>query len=361
MYGPFEVSDANQHAYMSWSFLIHILLLIIFCKTGEAGIVVYDDGFDIEEFPDRELSYTQSIRRNGIEGVLVAANPLNACSNISRPPDMNGSLNWFVLMSGSACTFETKVLNAKLAGYSLGIIYSYRGRVPTSSNLGRHRFYSDMPAVVVKTEHGIRLKDNYLFDNDLRYRLVVFPNNSFSIMTFLLLFSIVAGLFLVIMLAFTVIRFFQQSNVVTNGRLTSQHLRQLQTTTFQKGDLYETCAICLEDYKDQDKLRILPCSHGYHMKCIDPWLINNRCICPVCKRKVLAGESSNNTSQNVGDTETTPLLQGNRSDTHGACNYLNAPASVNPNPNDLAFGNTTAGNARSMSDPVIHAERHHDE
>lgn len=44
-----------------------------------------------------------------LQGVLVAANPLHACVNISGPPDSDSSLNWFVLMSGNACSFETKV------------------------------------------------------------------------------------------------------------------------------------------------------------------------------------------------------------------------------------------------------------
>ena len=32
-----------------------------------------------------------------------------------------------------------------------------------------------------------------------------------------------------------------------------------------------------------DKLRILPCDHAYHMKCIDPWLLKNKRVCPQCR------------------------------------------------------------------------------
>ena len=45
-------------------------------------------------------------------------------------------------------------------------------------------------------------------------------------------------------------------------RLPSSSLRKIPTAKFSKGDPYETCAICLEDYQEGEKLRILPCSHG---------------------------------------------------------------------------------------------------
>ncbi|KAI5105379.1 hypothetical protein C0J45_5051 [Silurus meridionalis] len=32
------------------------------------------------------------------------------------------------------------------------------------------------------------------------------------------------------------------------------------------------CQICFSDYKKGEKLRMLPCFHDYHVKCIDRWL-----------------------------------------------------------------------------------------
>lgn len=45
-------------------------------------------------------------------------------------------------------------------------------------------------------------------------------------------------------------------------RLPNSSLRKIPTAKFAKGDPYETCAICLDDYQEGEKLRILPCSHG---------------------------------------------------------------------------------------------------
>lgn len=44
-----------------------------------------------------------------------------------------------------------------------------------------------------------------------------------------------------------------------------------------------SCTICLEDYSEGEKLRILPCGHAFHQDCILPWLTDRSPTCPLCK------------------------------------------------------------------------------
>ncbi|KAI5074313.1 hypothetical protein GOP47_0010274 [Adiantum capillus-veneris] len=42
------------------------------------------------------------------------------------------------------------------------------------------------------------------------------------------------------------------------------------------------CCICLEKYEENAIVRVLPCSHYFHIACVDKWLKLNAC-CPLCK------------------------------------------------------------------------------
>ncbi|XP_020105418.1 E3 ubiquitin-protein ligase At4g11680-like [Ananas comosus] len=42
------------------------------------------------------------------------------------------------------------------------------------------------------------------------------------------------------------------------------------------------CCICLAKYRERDEVRQLPCSHLFHLRCVDRWLRIISC-CPLCK------------------------------------------------------------------------------
>uniref|UniRef100_A0A336LLP0 CSON001327 protein n=1 Tax=Culicoides sonorensis TaxID=179676 RepID=A0A336LLP0_CULSO len=43
-----------------------------------------------------------------------------------------------------------------------------------------------------------------------------------------------------------------------------------------------SCVVCMCDFEARQLLRVLPCSHEYHAKCVDKWLRSNR-TCPICR------------------------------------------------------------------------------
>ncbi|XP_055603819.1 E3 ubiquitin-protein ligase RNF38 isoform X2 [Uranotaenia lowii] len=43
-----------------------------------------------------------------------------------------------------------------------------------------------------------------------------------------------------------------------------------------------SCVVCMCDFEARQILRVLPCSHEFHAKCVDKWLRSNR-TCPICR------------------------------------------------------------------------------
>ncbi|XP_029114768.1 E3 ubiquitin-protein ligase RNF38-like isoform X2 [Scleropages formosus] len=42
------------------------------------------------------------------------------------------------------------------------------------------------------------------------------------------------------------------------------------------------CVVCMCDFESRQLLRVLPCNHEFHAKCVDKWLKGNR-TCPICR------------------------------------------------------------------------------
>ncbi|KAK2712987.1 RING finger protein 44-like isoform X2 [Artemia franciscana] len=50
---------------------------------------------------------------------------------------------------------------------------------------------------------------------------------------------------------------------------------------FEEGS-QTNCVVCMNDFEARQQLRVLPCSHEFHARCVDKWLKSNR-TCPICR------------------------------------------------------------------------------
>ncbi|XP_052215820.1 E3 ubiquitin-protein ligase RNF13-like isoform X1 [Dreissena polymorpha] len=298
--------------YYQIGVLLNLVLLI------NADIFVRRGNDTMESYFDMMSSFGPEIGREGVKGYVYVVSPADACSPVQPPPPLpnNQTMNWIALIMRDNCTFVEKVANVQRVGYRVAIVYN-NGHDANRNGLismGGDGQDIKIPSVFIGWDDGVEIREQFCYNcSSSMYYLFIDDHEHDNYTSYMLWpFAVVVGVCFVLMLTFLLVKWCRDARRRKRSRLPSKHLKKIPTKKFKKGDEYDVCAICLDDYEEGDKLRLLPCSHVYHTKCIDPWLTKNKRSCPICKRKVIPGndpdDSSDSSDEESGNTERTPLL-----------------------------------------------------
>ncbi|MGH0167129.1 UNVERIFIED_CONTAM: hypothetical protein FKN15_052094 [Acipenser sinensis] len=201
-----------------------------------------------------------------------------------------------------------KVLNAQKAGYKAAIVHNVESEdlISMGSNDVDIVKQIDIPSVFIGEGTASFLKEGYFYEKG--GHIVLLPDFSLPLEYYLIPFLIIVGICLILIVVFMGL------NCLLFGALGLA----FTTLSMTEGDVYDVCAICLDEYEGGDKLRVLPCSHAYHCKCVDPWLTKTKKTCPVCKQKVVPSQGDSDSDTDEADSsheetddvsESTPLLR----------------------------------------------------
>ncbi|KAM8835997.1 E3 ubiquitin-protein ligase RNF167 [Synchiropus picturatus] len=346
-----------------WSvrcFLSIFSCLLLAPPTTDAYVIAHY-GNNTAIFEDLPASFGSPLRKDGLRGILVAARPVNGCSMIDPPPPLppaldSNSTKVIALIQRSDCYFDIKVLHAQQAGYDAVIVHNMYSDFLLNMKYNNASIAEEItiPSVFIGYNASQFLRKNIIPEAGF---LIVMPDFVFPLSYYLIPFTGVVGMVILVMCVILIIRCVQYRKRMRKNRLTKEQLRRIPTHRFTKGDDYDVCAICLDEYEEGDKLRVLPCSHAYHCRCVDPWLTKTKKTCPVCKQRVTRSSTEHSESdteedaesrgeddaaEEEPDSERTPLLRPSY------------PGTPSGSPTDY-LTNTTVTNAQCLTPP---AHRH---
>ncbi|KAJ3359036.1 hypothetical protein GGF32_009647 [Allomyces javanicus] len=75
-----------------------------------------------------------------------------------------------------------------------------------------------------------------------------------------------------------------------------------------------SCVVCLDEFEDDQTLRVLPCAHPFHVACIDTWLTERKNVCPICRFELVdttaeGEENADDDDDDDNDSDSAPLLR----------------------------------------------------
>ena len=261
-----------------------------------------------------------------IKGHIMQPEPPDACQYVPLLPENHSS--WFALVEGYPSCAVEMVNNVRNAGYKLIIAFSYND---TNRSVSREVKNMQFPVAIVTEEYANYLKENALSNSSTDpITASVYRNIFLSVIVISLPILLVLCCVCLCCLGFCICacrrepdvdhqihdieerrRTFEQlhrQERLARQELIESILRQLQELQVDLGaqvplgaaatkrlpkrkyhvgkEVCDACAICVEDFQEGSDVRVLPCDHVFHPKCVDEWLSNHSSLCPLCKLNV---------------------------------------------------------------------------
>jgi len=292
---------------MTLQMLLPFLLLLHALPSARCLIVINQDGTK-HLFSHMTASFGPRPGEYVASGPFVAASPLLACSPLQNSPTLRFSGAIVFILRGD-CAFVDKVKIAQDAGAIAVVVGDNHNSTPDYIQMGA----SDpaeaakivIPAVFVAYADAeviySSLPLNATLDQDGEVPIDQdYPMTS-NLQTVGLLLLILPVLWCGIVAIYYVHKLYRERREARLRAERSSHLPILryhrledrETPSEAPSEPYrntchnENCAICLEDFNSEVEVKVLPCSHGFHSQCIDPWIDSRSDLCPICKRSIL--------------------------------------------------------------------------
>uniref|UniRef100_A0A1A8CVN5 E3 ubiquitin-protein ligase ZNRF3 n=1 Tax=Nothobranchius kadleci TaxID=1051664 RepID=A0A1A8CVN5_NOTKA len=166
------------------------------------------------------------------------------------------------------------------------------------------------PVVYVKGNDAVKLMNivnkQKVARARIQHRQPRQPTEYFDMGIFLAFFVVVSLVCLILLIK---IKLKQRRSQSSMNRMAIQALEKMETRKFKakgkgqresscgasdslSGSSTSDCAICLEKYIDGEELRVIPCAHRFHKKCVDPWLLQHH-TCPHCRHNIIEQKKGN--------------------------------------------------------------------
>uniref|UniRef100_A0A8C5E8N2 RING-type domain-containing protein n=1 Tax=Gouania willdenowi TaxID=441366 RepID=A0A8C5E8N2_GOUWI len=200
-----------------------------------------------------------------------------ACEPNVRFPPVPPNTAWVALVASGNCTYREKIRNVANYNASAVIIYNLGSSNANDTITMPHPETGDIVAIMIPEPKGreiMALLDQFI---PVMMHVTVGTRNlqKYVSRTSVVFVSISFIVLMIISLAWLVFYYIQRFRYA-NARDRNQET---------ESD-FDNCAVCIEGYKPNDVVRILPCRHIFHKHCVDPWLQDHR-TCPMCKMNVL--------------------------------------------------------------------------
>ncbi|XP_077427897.1 RING finger protein 150a isoform X2 [Vanacampus margaritifer] len=194
------------------------------------------------------------------------------CEPAARfPPMSRSAAAWVALVAAGNCTYREKIRNA--AGYNASAVVVYNvGSSGTNDTITMpHSGTGDIVAIMIPEHKGREIMA--LLEQKVAVTLHITVGTR-NLQKYRFRYANA-----------------RDRNQRRLGDAAKKAISKLPVRTIKKGDKeterdFDSCAVCIEAYKPNDVVRVLPCRHVFHKHCVDPWLHVHQ-TCPMCKMNIL--------------------------------------------------------------------------
>lgn len=248
--------------------------------------------------------YGEHSPKRDAKGVVVlpaSSHDRQACDPNTRfnmPPQAGA---WVALIARGNCTYKDKIRHAAAHNASAVVIFNVGSANANDTITMPHSGAGEVVAIMIPEPKGREMVSLLERNVTVNMTITIGTRNlqKYVSRTSVVFVSISFIVLMIISLAWLVFYYIQRfryanardRNQRRLGDAAKKAISKLQVRTIRKGDQeteadFDNCAVCIEGYKANDVVRILPCRHLFHKSCVDPWLLDHR-TCPMCKMNIL--------------------------------------------------------------------------